>query len=301
MPRGAFLLALLAAAPAFACPVEGMQGARDAPGAAAAHAAIIAAGTACTAEQREWAGRLAAAHHLQGAVRLSQQGRPPAEVIAAADAALRFAPLWQAYVLRGDQRQRMRDAQGRVDYAAASLDYQTALNEIEAGDERTDPVPRETIASIFRRAEQTRMLAERIVASPRTRSGAPGGLAARQVRGFRSTGVSEPIQFVFGTATATPFGAEAALQLAAMLAEANFPPIILVGHTDPVGSKEANMALSHARAEAVARFLIGRGYPPGHIRIVGVGFDRPPQIEGRENYTLAEVHQIMRRVEVQRP
>ncbi len=302
IPRAAAIatMTMLLVQPALACPVEAMQQATSPAAVAAAHAAIIQAGTACSGRQRDWASQLAAGRQLQAAAALQAARRPAAEVMAALDASLRYGALWQSFALRGDLRQTIRDAQGRVDYEAASLDYQNALNEIEAGDERLDPVPREVIASLFRKAEQTRMLAERTVASPPTRSGRAGGLSARQIRSFAVASVALPIQFEFGTANATPGGARAAEDLATMLEGEGRPPITLVGHTDPVGSAEANRALSRRRAEAVGVFLIRRGYDAQRIRIQGRGADAPLQIENRDGYTTAQIHQILRRVELVR-
>jgi outer membrane protein OmpA-like peptidoglycan-associated protein len=296
----ALLLLLPVPGLAQSCPLEPLQRARSAPEAAAAHAIIMQAGAACDAGQRDWASRLTAARHLQVANQLATARRPATEVMAAVDASLRFAEIWQAYAMRGDLRQTMRDAAGQRDYAAASLDYQFALNAIEAGDERTDPVPREVIASLFRKAEQTRMLAERAIASPPTRSGRPGGLATRQIRSFVAESVAMPIQFEFGTANVTSGGARAALDLAAMLEAEGRPPILLVGHTDPVGSSEANRALSLRRAAAVGTFLVQRGYDPQRIQIEGRGEDAPLQIENKDGYTTPEIHQILRRVELVR-
>lgn len=299
-PLSLGVILLAAPAAALACPLEPLQRARSAPEAAAAHATIMQAGAACDAGQRDWASRLTAAHHLQVASQLAAARRPAAEVMAALDASLRFGELWQAYAMRGDLRQTLRDAAGQRDYAAASLDYQFALNAIEAGDERTDPVPREVIASLFRKAEQTRMLAERAIASPPTRSGRPGGLATRQIRSFVAESVAMPIQFEFGSDNVTPGGARAAMDLAAMLEAEGRPAIVLVGHTDPVGSSEANRALSLRRATAVGRFLVQRGYDPQRIRIEGRGEDSPLQIENKDGYSTAEIHQILRRVELVR-
>jgi outer membrane protein OmpA-like peptidoglycan-associated protein len=296
---GVLLLSVIGGG-ALACPVEPLQRARSAAEAAAAHAGIMRAGAECDAGQRDWAGRLAAAHHLQAAAALANARRPAGEIIAALDAALRFGELWQAYAMRGDLRQTLRDAAGQRDYAAASLDYQLALNAIEAGDERTDPVPREVIASLFRKAEQTRMLADGGVQSPPTRSGRPGGLATRQIRSFAAEAVSMPIQFEFGSANVTPGGARAAVDLAAMLEAEGRPSITLVGHTDPIGSPEANRALSERRALEVGRFLVSRGYDPQRIRIEGRGASSPLRIENRDGYTTAEIHQILRRVELVR-
>ena len=47
------------------------------------------------------------------------------------------------------------------------------------------------------------------------------------------------------------------------------------GHTDSIGSRASNMALSRARAEAVADFLTSQGVPASRLDVRGFGFDRP--------------------------
>ncbi len=52
--------------------------------------------------------------------------------------------------------------------------------------------------------------------------------------------------------------------------------IVLVGHTDSVGSLEANTALSRQRATSVARFMVtGLGADPGQITAEGAGYLAP--------------------------
>ncbi|SFL13171.1 OmpA family protein [Falsiroseomonas stagni] len=305
MMRSALLalsLFLLAAgpAPALACPTGPMQAARSLDEVRAAAAGITAAGTACGARQRDWAGRLAAARfHTAAEAAVAAGDRAAAmrllnEGIAQAD-------LWQSLALRADLRQRVPGPGGRIDYAAASLDYQAALNGIAASDPAADPVPVRLIASIFRRAEQTRLLADQPMASPRTRSGAAGGLAARRVRSFVVVAVAMPIQFVFDNCGMTPGGMRAAVDMWEMLKEEGMPAIRLIGHTDPVGPDDYNLRLSICRARAVAEFLAERGYPAERITTEGRGERDPLSIEGGDAYTEAQRHQMLRRVELQRP
>jgi len=47
------------------------------------------------------------------------------------------------------------------------------------------------------------------------------------------------------------------------------------GHTDSVGSQEANLALSRARADAVKRALVERGVSADRIQTVGLGEAQP--------------------------
>jgi hypothetical protein len=47
------------------------------------------------------------------------------------------------------------------------------------------------------------------------------------------------------------------------------------GHTDDVGSEEANLDLSKRRAEAVKNYLVGKGVDPNRIETVGYGRSKP--------------------------
>src|SRR5262249_28239071 len=47
------------------------------------------------------------------------------------------------------------------------------------------------------------------------------------------------------------------------------------GNTDNVGSREANVRLSKARADAVAQFLVSKGFDRNKFEVVGHGPDKP--------------------------
>lgn len=47
------------------------------------------------------------------------------------------------------------------------------------------------------------------------------------------------------------------------------------GHTDAVGSRASNVALSQRRAQSVADFLVAMGVPRSRIEVQGYGPDRP--------------------------
>ncbi len=59
-------------------------------------------------------------------------------------------------------------------------------------------------------------------------------------RGVTIKKKSTPVRYVFGTADFTPEGEEAAKDLAGSLKTVKPATIKLVGHTDPVGSADAN-------------------------------------------------------------
>jgi len=65
--------------------------------------------------------------------------------------------------------------------------------------------------------------------------------------------------------------------------EAN--PVISIdiqGHTDNVGSAEANKDLSLRRAQAVKNYLVGKGIMPNRMTTEGFGFSRPIALNGTE-------------------
>ena len=87
--------------------------------------------------------------------------------------------------------------------------------------------------------------------------GSIGGVYA--LRGIKPIPVPVPINFIFGTDKFTPAGEQMAKELADVLLEQKPKEITLVGHTDPIGTAEANMALSDRRVRAVARYLGSQG------------------------------------------
>jgi OmpA-OmpF porin, OOP family len=71
----------------------------------------------------------------------------------------------------------------------------------------------------------------------------------------------------------------AKVALDSIIAKAQSAPravVELVGFTDPVGSKQYNLALSRRRAEAVQRYLVHNNIPLRGIHIVGLGEEPPP-------------------------
>lgn len=82
--------------------------------------------------------------------------------------------------------------------------------------------------------------------------------------------------------------------LAGFLAENPAVHVVLVGHTDAVGSLSSNITLSQARAQAVLRFLTGElGVDPDQVDAEGIGFLSP-----RASNATAEGRETNRRVEV---
>lgn len=78
----------------------------------------------------------------------------------------------------------------------------------------------------------------------------------------------------------TQFTAASQAELETILAQARARPggeIVIIGHTDRVGSAETNDALSLRRAQATRELLIGRGFDARRIQAVGRG-EREPAV-----------------------
>ncbi len=89
--------------------------------------------------------------------------------------------------------------------------------------------------------------------------------------------VSEAIrnlEFDFGKATIRARSFPSLNRVAALLVEKNFS-LKLAGHTDNVGSDNANLSLSKDRAESVKNYLVGKGANASRIEATGYGETQP--------------------------
>jgi len=83
------------------------------------------------------------------------------------------------------------------------------------------------------------------------------------------------ILFQSGSARISPESQTALRELAGFIAECAQAPIYIEGHTDADGGEAANLALSVARAEAVAQALVELGVSPLRLYAVGYGESAP--------------------------
>ncbi len=95
------------------------------------------------------------------------------------------------------------------------------------------------------------------------------------------TGSASPfelrVNFRLGSAILTSAGRSQAQEFAKalMLPAVTSRRVRIEGHTDAIGSRADNLALSRNRAAAVADFLIAQGVSGERLETAGFGFDRP--------------------------
>lgn len=286
----ASVLALPVAVPAMAC--DGLRLASEALNSGAEAAARAAAApesvAGCSAAEVALTRRVAAlATFNRVAAAVGQGAKLESFEGELATASRDAGGPWQILDALGDISREHRD------YAAAATYYQQALED-SANEELTPDwmaPDKDYILRLDRLASEMRLAAAK-----------PVKLAARGACKFSYRGVSikkkaTPVRYVFGTAEFTPEGLQSAQDLFECLKSTKPPTITLIGHTDPVGAAEANMALSLARAKALAQYLVDAGYP-GTWTAVGKGEDEPFKPDDPSAYSEEMLHQLDRRVEV---
>lgn len=83
------------------------------------------------------------------------------------------------------------------------------------------------------------------------------------------------VQFESGSAVLTPLGRVVLDDMAAAIIRVGVPQLDIVGHTDSVGDRQANILLSVQRADAVKAYLAQRGIVRDHMVVSGRGPDLP--------------------------
>lgn len=83
------------------------------------------------------------------------------------------------------------------------------------------------------------------------------------------------VEFEAGSAVLRPTGTALLDEMAVALSRLKGKKVEVVGHTDALGGRVANVALSLARAEAVKTYLVGKGLVADSINTTGLGPDRP--------------------------
>jgi len=95
----------------------------------------------------------------------------------------------------------------------------------------------------------------------------------------------EKIQFKPSSSTISD-NSDFLLKMLAVVARNCDTSILIIGHTDGIGEREANQRLSERRAESVRKYLVSSGVSPTQLGAMGYGDTRPiydnATPEGRE-------------------
>lgn len=109
------------------------------------------------------------------------------------------------------------------------------------------------------------------------RSQGPGAVEAPRRFALATPRVDLRLTFNTGSATLTPSGVAEARKIARALRNPALASkrFRIEGHTDSVGSRASNLALSQRRADAVKAYLVAQGVARNRLFAKGYGFDRP--------------------------
>jgi len=83
------------------------------------------------------------------------------------------------------------------------------------------------------------------------------------------------VEFESSLATLTPAWRLILDEMYAAIKQIGMPKVEVIGHTDSSGNRQANIALSLARANTVRSYLIQKGVPADNLTAVGSGPDQP--------------------------
>jgi len=110
----------------------------------------------------------------------------------------------------------------------------------------------------------------------------PGATIQRVGEGIAVTFPSG-ILFPFNSTEILPAGKSNLQQLANSLGEYPNSDVLIVGHTDSVGTDAYNLDLSQRRAQAASAYLQSLGVPAARLRTVGKGESEPIQPNDTED------------------
>lgn len=100
-------------------------------------------------------------------------------------------------------------------------------------------------------------------------------VAAREQSVVDQALANRTIEFEPASAVLRPAGQQILNEMAAALLQLRGRRVALIGHTDALGGRPANVSLSLARAQAVKEHLVARGVSADSLSTSGMGPDQP--------------------------
>ncbi|RKZ76646.1 MAG: hypothetical protein DRR19_28510 [Candidatus Parabeggiatoa sp. nov. 1] len=197
--------------------------------------------------------------------------------------------LWQTQSVRGDI------AAKRKQWSEAAMFYNQALDLIVDPKATPQKPSRADIERVYKLATETQLLAGTLT-NVRS-SGHSSGAMRNNIAGIEIKERPIPIQFVFGKTALTKTGQDTAQKLVTYFQREQPDNIILIGHTDRVGSDAYNCFLSTKRAKALKNYIVASGIRADMITTIGKGERAPLELYEPSLYTQNEIDQINRRVE----
>jgi outer membrane protein OmpA-like peptidoglycan-associated protein len=196
---------------------------------------------------------------------------------------------------------------GQRRFAESATCYMRAI-ELVKNPTKTPRAPdADAINQIIDRAGQARLLAANedmpgstfVASATDHRDGTVGGTMSEDIRGIRPVSVPLPIRFDTNSAKLSQVGQEAVAELLTAIKQQNPPEVIIVGHTDTVGSDEYNMRLSAERLKTVERALREGGMSQ-RVRAIAMGKREPLRLTDQGSLTPSDINALNRRVEWRR-
>jgi OOP family OmpA-OmpF porin len=134
------------------------------------------------------------------------------------------------------------------------------------------------------------------VAKPAPAPAAPKPMAAKPKPVAEKVTFAADVFFDFDKAIIKPDGKSKLDDLSAKMRGINLEVVIVIGHTDSVGSDAYNQTLSVRRAEAVKAYLVSKGTEPNRVYTEGKGEKQPvasnKSRDGRAKNRRAEIEVI---------
>ena len=206
-----------------------------------------------------------------------------------------FGTHWRIPFMTGEIARKTRDPRAALDA------YQYALALLDDEELTPEPPRYDEIALLRDRLDEVSVVVAQMAPDslglPVTRTGRLISQYSFTTRGYGRRKALVPIQFEFARDVMTDTGRASFQEVLETLKSQGSPGILIVGHTDPIGSAGSNLELSRQRADAIRSELLALNYA-GSVETQGMGEEQPFQFDDPGLYSEDVRHQAHRRVEI---